>query len=291
MWLSLAPIIPDNILNLRFMVIRISRQRIIKLLAVGIIFGLVSCSSMSDSDSRNPDELIVFAAASLSDSFAELERVFENSHPDVDLILNFASSSQLATQLSEGVTADVFASANENQMQVVMTNGRVDPAGVRSFIANELTILVPAGNPANIQTIDDLGNANVSILMAVEGVPVRDYADQIIHTLPGSDQKAIYENLVSEESNVRQVSTKIALGEADAGIVYTSDITPDITEWVEKIEIPDSLNVIARYPIAAIEDSEAGELAREFIDFVLGETGQEILMDWGFISIQPDVAY
>jgi len=273
------------------MKMRISRQLIIYLLVVGIIFGLASCRYIREIDSRKTDELIVFAAASLTDSFAELENVFEKNYPDVDLILHFASSSQLATQLSEGVTADVFASANENQMQVVMSNGRVDPAEVRSFIANELTIVVPAGNPANIQTIDDLGNANVSLLLAVEGVPVRDYADQIIHTLPGSNQKAIYDNLVSEESNVRQVSTKIALGEADAGIVYTSDITPDITGLVEKIEIPESLNVIASYPIAVIEDSKARELARVFIDFVLGETGQEILMDWGFISVQPDVAY
>ncbi len=258
---------------------------------VSMIYGLISCRSITETDSRKPVALIVFAAASLTDSFVELEQAFEELHLGVDLVLNFASSSQLVAQLREGITADIFASANVNQMQEAVTSGRVEPDEVSFFVANKLTIVVPAGNPADIRSLEDLGNTDVTFLMAVEGVPVRDYADQIIQTLPRSLQLKIYENLVSEESTVRQVSTKVALGEADAGIVYTSDITPDIAERVEQVEIPDTLNVTATYPIAVIADSAASELAHSFVDFVLSEPGQEILTKWGFMPIQTDVAY
>ncbi len=261
------------------------------LITVLMLLGLVSCLSFTEVDGRKPDELIVFAAASLSDSFTELEGAFEQAHPGVNLVMNFASSSQLAAQLREGVRADVFASANENQMQIAVASGRVDSAEVRLFAANMLTIVVPTGNPADIQTLEDLGNADVSLLMAVEGVPVRGYADQIISALPESTQAKIYANLVSEESNVRQVSTKIALGEADAGIVYASDITPDIVELVENIRIPDSLNVVAAYPIAMIKDSQTKDFAKSFIDFLLSEIGQNVLANWGFLPIQTEIAY
>ncbi len=256
-----------------------------------LIIGLVSCDSTPEVDSAKTDQLIVFAAASLTDSFTELEEAFEADNPGTDVVLNFASSSQLAFQLREGAAADVFASANENQMQMAVASGRVDPFDVVSFTANKLTILVPAGNPAEIRTIEDLGNPGVSLLVAVEGVPARDYADQIIRHLPGAAGGRIYGNLVSEESNVRQVSTKVALGEADAGIVYVSDITPDIADQVEQIQIPDALNVIASYPIATIQDSRQEALAKDFIEFVLSDAGQAILANWGFASLQTNIAY
>lgn len=252
---------------------------------------LVSCRSPKEADGRNPHELIVFAAASLSDSFTEIEGAFEQAHPGANLIMNFASSSQLAAQLREGVRADVFASANQNQMQIAVASGRVDSTEVKLFAANMLTIVVPAGNPAKIQSLTDLGSADVSLLMTVEGVPVRDYADQIISSLSAATQEKIYANLVSEESNVRQVSTKIALGEADAGIVYTSDITPDIAERVEQIIIPDFQNLVAAYPIAVIRDSQTKDLANSFIDYVLSEPGQEVMANWGFIPIQTQIGY
>lgn len=244
------------------------------------MMGLVSCQPNPTSD-----ELIIFAAASLTDSFAELAKAFEEQNPDVSTILNFASSSQLAAQLREGVAADIFASANKHQMEAVIASGRVVGNDVGNFAANQLIMIVPKGNPAGIQDVADLAGENLSLLMAVVGVPVRDYADQMIANLPGDIQKRIYENLISEESNVRQVATKIALGEADAGIVYTSDITPDIADRVEAIPIPDTQNIEVTYPMAVIADSDQVELARRFIDFVTSQTGQAILADWGFKTL------
>jgi len=229
------------------------------------------------------DDLVIFAAASLTDSFTDLVKDFEERNPGTNLVLHLASSSRLAAQLREGVSADIFASANPAQMQAVVESQRVDAGDIQLFAANTLTIIVPTGNPAKIHSLPDLGKAGVALLMSVEGVPVRDYADQSIGKLPRSIQDAIYQNLISEESNVRQVTTKVALGEADAGIVYTSDITPDIAGRVERVDIPEALNIHATYPIAVIADSAHKALANDFIEFVISQEGQSILMEWGFL--------
>jgi molybdate transport system substrate-binding protein len=150
------------------------------------------------------------------------------------------------------------------------------------FVSNRLTIVVPADNPAGIQSLEDLGEPGVQLILSVEGVPVRDYADDMVAELPADFQEQFYANVVSEEDNVRQVSAKVALGEADAGIVYTSDITPDIAEQVQQIIIPDAQNVIAGYPIAPLVDAPHPDLAQRFVGFLLSPDGQEILSRWGF---------
>ncbi len=229
--------------------------------------------------------------SSLTDTFTDLAEAFEEQNPSANLVLNFASSSQLAAQLREGVTADIFASANDVQMLAAIESQRIDPVDVELFAANRLTIVVPAGNPAGIHAIQDLGKPGVTLLLAVKGVPVRDYADQIIENFPRDIQVEIYQNLISEESNVRQISTKVALGEADAGIVYASDFTPDIADRVEQIEIPDALNVMTAYPIAVIVDSQQKELANGFVSFVISTNGQAILAQWGFTPIHIEESY
>jgi molybdate transport system substrate-binding protein len=253
------------------------------LLLLGWILFSLACSIRSEGYRNTGSDLIVFAAASLTDAFTELARAFEHQHPGTSVVLNFAASSQLAAQLREGVAADVFASANPNQMQAAIDSGRVLPEDVFLFAANQLTIVVPADNPGQVSSVVDLGNPGLSLLMAVQGVPVRDYADMIIKTLPESTQKHIYANLVSEESTVRQIATKIALGEADAGIVYTSDITPEIAGRVELIRIPDEENIIATYPIAVIAESGDRQAAVAFVTFVHSPTAQKILAKWGFL--------
>lgn len=251
---------------------------------------LAACNSNPINSGNPASELVIFSAASLTGAMTDLAEIYQEQNPDTELLLNFSSSSRLASQLREGVPADVFASANDDQMQLAITHKRIDPGDVRLFVANMLTIIVPKGNPAGIASLDDLGKSGVTLLLAVEGVPAREYADQIIHTLPDSLQSKIYSNLVSEESTVRQVATKIALGEADAGIAYSSDITPDIADRVEQVQIPVSVNILATYPIAAISDSQQKDLANDFIEFVLSETGQAILVKWGFISIENNAA-
>ncbi len=265
----------------------------LKVIALGWLMILLptACIPIPGISNSNQNELVVFAAASLTDAMTEMAESFEKQNPNTELLLNFASSSQLAAQLREGVSADVFASANENQMQLAIVHERIDPADVQVFVANKLTVIVPKGNPARIAALEDLGNPGVTLLLAVEGVPVREYADQIFSTLADSLQTKIYANLVSEESTVRQVATKIALGEADAGIVYASDITPGIADRVEQVEIPASMNVMADYPIAVIEDSQQKAVANNFIEFVLSESGQAILLKWGFTPVEINAAH
>lgn len=227
-------------------------------------------------------ELVVMAASSLTDAFNELADAFEAANPGVEVLPNYASSSSLATQIVEGAPADVFASANFTQMNVAVDAQRIDGEPV-AFLTNRLTIIVPADNPAGLETYADLANAGIALVLAAPDVPVRDYSDQAIALMGDAAwQAAVYANLVSEEPNVRQVATKVSLGEADAGIVYTSDVTPDIASSVLQIAIPDEMNVIASYPIAVVKDAPAGDVAQAFVDFVLSAEGQAILAKWGF---------
>jgi molybdate transport system substrate-binding protein len=167
-------------------------------------------------------------------------------------------------------------------MQAVVDAGRIAAGSEKLFVSNRLTIIVPADNPAGITALEDLAQPGVQMILAVEGVPVRQYTDEIVAGLPADFQTQFYNNLVSEEDNVRQVAAKIALGEADAGTIYTSDVTPDIASQVLQIPIPDAQNVVATYPIAPLVDAPSPTLAQSFINFVLSEEGQAILARWGF---------
>lgn len=237
------------------------------------------------------DTLIVFAASSLTDAFEELAADFEAAHPGVEVLFNFAGSSDLAAQLAEGAPADVFASANQRQMDMAQLAGRIRSAR-RVFAQNRLALIVPADNPANIQDLGDLMGANVQIIVAARNVPVRDYTDAMLQRMEGDPRYGIgyrlafVGNVVSEESNVRQVTAKIALGEADAGIVYVSDVTPDLRAAVTLIPIPDEFNTITSYPIAVTHDSENRALARAFVRYVLSNAGQNTLACWNFIPVR-----
>lgn len=249
--------------------------------------GDVQPTAVSPGENVKPAELIVFAASSLTDAFTEIGQAFEAQTPGVKVSFNFASSSDLALQLSEGAQADVFASANQKQMDKASEAGRIDGTP-EIFATNRLVVIVPADNPAGIQAPIDLANGGIKLVLAAPDVPVRDYAEQVLDKLAadptyGDGFKAsVLANLVSEEANVRQVVTKVSLGEADAGIVYTSDVTPDMATAILGIEIPDEFNVVASYPIAAIKDTPNTATAQAFIEFILAQDGQAILQKWGF---------
>lgn len=235
--------------------------------------------------------LTVFAATSLSDAFTEIGTNFKATHRDVDVVFNFGSSSTLATQLAEGAAADIFASANMEQMQVARDAKRI-ASTPRTFAKNRLIVIVPADNPANIQTLHDLANEGVKLVIAAPNVPVRKYTDALIAKLVTDPaygdayNTAFSANVVSEEGNVRQVSAKVALGEADAGLVYQSDVTPDIAEKVIAIPIPDAVNPLATYPIAITDNAADPKLADEFIAYALSDDAQNTLVKWGFISVR-----
>lgn len=241
---------------------------------------------------QDSQTLTVFAAASLADAFEEIATAFEADHAGVELLFSFGSSATLATQIVEGAPADVFASANTAQMTVAREAERI--AGrPRTFAKNRLALIVPFDNPAGITALRDLANAGVKLVIAAPDVPVRTYTDTMLQRLAADPAygeaytAAVMANVVSEEDNVRQVAAKVALGEADAGIVYLSDVTPDISDQVIAIAIPDDVNTIATYPIAVTSDAANPDLAQAFVDFVLSDAGQDILVNWDFIRNQP----
>jgi molybdate transport system substrate-binding protein len=232
-------------------------------------------------------EIVVFAASSLTNAFDEIKAAFEEANPGTTVTISYASSSDLATQLTEGAPADVFASANNTQMQAAVDGGRIE-AEPTTFVTNRLVIITPSDNPAGIESLIDLATPGVKLVLAAPGVPIRDYSEQVFAKAAedaafGPDFPAqVLANLVSEEENVRQVATKIGLGEGDGAIVYKSDVTPDLAPQVQQIDIPDEFNVLASYPIAPVADSEHTDVAEAFIAFILSPDGQAILEKWGF---------
>lgn len=231
---------------------------------------IVSCSP---SDSRT-ETTTVFAAASLVDAFTELGEAFESAHPDSDIEFNFASSSDLATQIIEGAQADVFASADTKNLETV----RESPVPIgdgRTFATNSLEILVEAGNPLNIRTLEDLSDPNLIFITCDEAVPIGRYSADILNRANVTVTPKSY------EENVKSVVNKIVLGEADAGIVYRTDVIA-AGNTAEGITIPDEFNVIAEYPIALVGDTPS-DSARRFVDFITtSTTAREILRSYGF---------
>lgn len=231
-------------------------------------------------------EVLIFAASSLTDVFGAIESDLEAANPGLDIVYNFAGSQALATQLAEGAPADVFASANNTQMAAAVDAGVIDGEPVE-FANNRLAIVVPADNPAGIDSYDDLAGDNVQVVLAAENVPVGGYSRSSICGAEAAGiggegfAAAVANNVVSNESNVRNVLAKVELGEADAGIVYETDITDDVADAVTVIEIPTELNVIASYPIAAVADGNSAA-ADAFISYLLGPDGQARLAEFGF---------
>jgi molybdate transport system substrate-binding protein len=233
-------------------------------------------------------DLTVFAAASLTDAFNEIGAEFQKEHPGVTPKFNFAASSALRTQLEQGAKADLFASADQIQMDNAKQADVIEGTD-RLFVKNKLVVIYPTSNPANIKSVQDLANPNVKFVLTDKAVPIGAYARTALEKMAADPQLgAVFDdkvlaNLRSEEANVRAVVTKVQLGEADAGIVYASDVTPSVSKEVQSILIPDQFNTIATYPIATVKGGSNPEAARAFIEFVRSPKGQEILKKHNFI--------
>jgi molybdate transport system substrate-binding protein len=233
--------------------------------------------------------LHVFAAASLTEAFDEIGRAFEASHPGVTVVYNFAGSQQLAQQILEGAPADVFASASSQQMDALIHAGRVAAGSAQPFARNRLVVVFPAGAPAALQRLQDLARPGLKLALAAREVPVGQYSLDFLDkaaSQPGFGpgyRDAVLRNVVSYEENVKAVVAKVSLGEADAGIVYLSDLSGENAAGLARLEIPQELNVTASYPIAAVREGGQAELARSFIDFVLGAEGQAVLVRHNFL--------
>jgi molybdate transport system substrate-binding protein len=240
---------------------------------------------------RVSGNLTVFAAASLTDAFTEMKRRIEAANPGTTIALNFAASSALETQLEQGAKADVFASADQPNLDKARKASLI-AGDDRVFVRNTPVIIVPANNPKNIAGPKDLAGPGVKLVLTSKDVPIGNYARQILDNLSkdpayGADfSQQVLANLISEEANVRQVVSKVQLGEGDAGIVYSSDVTPAVRNRVKTITIPDWFNVIAQYPAAVVKGAANEAGARAFLDYLLSPEGQSILAQWGFIPLE-----
>lgn len=236
-----------------------------------------------------PRTLIMLAAASLIESFTELGALFESRNPGVIISFNFAGSQQLAQQLDQGAPADVFASANKKQMDVAVASERVLENAAKIFVTNRLVVIFPKDNPAGLSSLTDLTKPGLKLVLADPSVPVGQYSLEFLEKASQDEQFGaafkddVLKNVVSYENNVKVVATKVSLGEADAGIIYVSDITVDISNQVGRLDIPDALNTIATYPIATISDSQHPDLTAAFVALVLSPEGQQVLAKYNFI--------
>jgi molybdate transport system substrate-binding protein len=239
--------------------------------------------------SAQTTELTVFAAAALTDAFKEIGKNFETANSGTTVTFNFAGSQQLAQQIGQGAPADVFASANNAQMNALIKSGEVISGTQRTFVRNRLVVIYPKDNPAHIATLSDLARPGIKLVLAAKAVPVGLYALDFLakaSKLPeytSTYSPTVLANVVSYEQDVKAVLGKVTLGEADAGIVYVTDISLDAADKVGKLDIPDSLNTIATYPIATIKDSKHADLAKKFMDYILSPDAQTVLVKYGFI--------
>lgn len=262
-----------------------------------MLIALAACGGASTpTNSASPVKLTVFAAASLQGAFTDIGKAYQQKHSNVTVTFNFAGSDALATQIKQGAPADVFASANGTQMNVVVSGGDVDGSAVKTFAHNRLVVIYPTANPANIKTLQDLAKPGIKLDLAAKSVPVGQYALAFLTaaaadpSFGASYQTNVLKNVVSYETDVKSVLSKIALGEADAGIVYTTDAATE-TGKVGTITIPDTLNQIALYPIGVVKASSNATTAQDFVNYVAGPDGQAILARYGFVAGSEGAQY
>jgi len=256
----------------------VSRARHALALALGLSLPAGACGD--DDDTRvNSAELsgtvTVLAAASLTDAFEQLGARFEERHDGTTVELSFAASSTLVQQIQQGAPADVLASADTSTMQQVVESG--DVAGRPAvFARNRLAIAVEEGNPEDIAGLDDLDRAGLVVVLCAAQVPCGSYADQALAEV------GVTAKVASREENARATLSRVELGEADAAVVYATDV--EASGRVEGVAIPDAENVIATYPIAALDESANADAADGFVDFVRSRRGQSVLRRFGFLA-------
>ncbi len=246
-------------------------------MAVALV--LAACGGTPPRDGRGDatsGTITVFAAASLADAFEAVGDAFVDAHPGSDVVLNDAGSQVLAGQIMEGAPVDVFASANPRHMAAVRDGGHVS-GEPRAFAANRLAIAVEPGNPLGIDGLGDLSDPDLVVVLPAEEVPAGDYARQALA------DAGVRVSPASLEPNVRAALSKVALGEADASIVYSSDVVA-ADGRVTGVDIPAAVNVRATYPIAVMTGAPNPTGAEAFVDFLLGDEGQAILSDHGFMA-------
>jgi molybdate transport system substrate-binding protein len=266
-----------------------TKKKIIPILLCALLSVLVVTTCGCTTTSTQSTKLTVYAAASLTDAFNQTGQAFGANNSGVTVAFNYAGSQVLATQIKQGATADVFASADQKNMKTVQDAGLMNNSSVVVFAENKLAIIVPTANPANVTSLTDLAKPGVKLDIENSSVPAGNYSLQMLakasnnSTYGSGFERSVLANVVSQETNVNDVVTKVALGQADAGLVYKSDVPAAYQSKVQVITIPDSVNVLAHYYIGVVSASSNAQQAQNFINFVTSPGGQAILSSYGFI--------
>lgn len=249
----------------------------------GLMAGTTSAGAMP----QNPPagkEVLVFAAASLTDPFQELAPAFSREHGGAKVTFNFAGSQQLRTQLTQGVQADVLVTADQTDLDRLVEEERLEAPA--PFLRNRLVLIVPKTNPAGIRGLGDL-TRKTRLVMGVADVPFGKYARQVLRNAEAAYGHGFYQrvmaNVVSEEPSVKQSLAKVVLGEADAGFVYATDVTAAVSSRVQTVEVPEEFNVTAIYSMAVVKDAPHPTLARDWVMFMQRPETKEVLRRSGFI--------
>ncbi len=260
-----------------------SRVAALAVAATAAALALAGCAASDDGPSGSgtlepvgPEltgTLTVFAAASLTDTFDALAETFEQKYPSLDVVISYGGSSGLAAQITEGAPADVFAAASKATMTTVTNAG--DASDPEIFASNTLELAVPAGNPAGVTGLADLADAELAIALCDVAVPCGAATQQLL------DSVGVVAAPDTLEQDVKAVLTKVELGEADAGLVYVTDVQA-AGDGVEGIEVPEAADVVTRYPIAVLTGAPNPDAAARWVAFVLSDAGQEALADAGF---------
>ena len=253
----------------------------IGLLALGTLVVAVTCVACGSDDSESGGgdaTLTVFAAASLTTTFEQIGAEFEKEHDGVKVEFSFGGSSDLVAQIQQGAPADVFASADAANMDKVTADG-LQADDPQDFASTTLEIAVPPDNPAGIASFADLGKDGVNVVVCAPEVPCG------AATAKAEEATGVDISPVSEEQSVTDVLAKVTSGEADAGLVYVTDVTA-AGDDVQGITFPESGDIVNTYPIVALKDAADATLAQQFVDLVLSDTGQSILEDAGFAQAE-----
>jgi len=244
-------------------------------LAAVVVAGCSSSSSStpSTSSSSSTGTITVFAAASLMETFTKIGKQFEAAHKGDTVKFSFGPSSGLATQITSGAPADVFASASPTTMDTVVKAG--DAANPQTFAKNTMEVAVPPNNPAHVTSVNDLAKSSVKVALCQPQVPCGVVAAQVFKNA------AITVKPVTLEADVDSVVTQVETGNVDAGMVYVTNVLSAGTK-LKGITIPANVNASTLYPIATIKSSKHASIAKEFVDYVLSPAGQQVLTAAGF---------
>lgn len=242
--------------------------------AIAAVLMLAACSSSADSEQTDADQTVlrVLAAASLTEAFTELETIYEDANPGIDVQASYDSSAVLAQQVLEGAPADVLATADEATMARVTDEGLGDP---QPFATNTLTLVTPPDDPGDISDIDDLDSEQVSFAVCVPEAPCGQAAQQLL-ALDGVSAAP-----TTEQEDVKSVLTQVTSGQVDAGLVYVTD-AQSAGDDVRTVDIDNASEVVNSYPITVVGDSSAPEAAQNWVELVTSAQGRRVLVSYGF---------